>query len=134
MKRVLLFGLLAGCVWALPAAAVADTIVVEVKNFLFNPREVFILPGDVIDWQNTQGTHSTTSDDGILWDSGVATAPWDFQVEFDEPGDYPYYCTVHGGPGGVGQAGIVHVMDVMGEGPPVETPVNGSPVSPPTIH
>ena len=133
MKRLLLFGFLAGWAWALPSAAVADTIVVEVSNFLFQPSEVFILPGDVIDWQNVEGVHSTTSDNG-LWDSGVAVAPWDFQVEFDQPGDYPYYCIVHGGPGGIGQSGIVHVMEMMGEGPPVERPINANPVSPPTIH
>jgi plastocyanin len=133
MRRLILLGLLAGWVWALPAAAVADTVVVEVKNFLFQPAEVVIFPGDAIDWQNVEGLHSTTSDDR-LWDSGVAQAPWDFQVEFDTPGDYPYYCTVHGGPGGVGQAGIVHVVNMTHRPPPVSAPADAVPVTPPTGH
>jgi plastocyanin len=109
MRRFAMLGWLA-CLLALsPASAFADTIVVTVGNFFFDPPEVFILPADVVDWQNVAGVHSTTSDSG-LWDSGIMPSPWDFQVQFSNPGDYPYYCMVHGGPGGVGQSGIVHVM------------------------
>jgi plastocyanin len=133
MRRLLWLGVLAGWAWLTPAVAVADTVVVTLHNFFFNPAEIVILPGDVVDWQNQQGFHDTTSDTGI-WGFAPMNAPWDFQLEFDHPGDFPYYCTVHGAPGGIGMSGIVHVMEIMRERPPVERPVQSTPVSPPTIH
>jgi plastocyanin len=109
MSRLAMLGFFI-CLAALtPTSAFADTVVVTLNNFFFDPPEVFILPADVVDWQNVSGVHSTTSDDG-LWNFGPAFSPWDFQVQFTNPGDYHYYCSVHGAPGGVGMAGIVHVM------------------------
>jgi plastocyanin len=117
MKRLVMLGWF--CVAALlPTSAFAETIVVTVGSNFFDPPEVFILAADVVHWQNVGGTHSTTSDTG-LWDSGIMPAPWDFQVQFHIAGDYPYYCRVHGGPGGIGQAGIVHVIHPILE-PPTE--------------
>ena len=116
------------CLAVLVAApAFADTMV-TVGNFFFDPKEVFITTGEMVEWMNIEGLHSTTSDDGF-WDSGAMPAPWDYQVEFDGPGDYPYYCVVHGAPGGIGQAGIVHVMPPqrrhpMLEGMPLEAPIS----------
>jgi plastocyanin len=124
MKRRAMLGALA-CLGALSSTpAFGERIVVIVGNNYFNPPEVFILPGDVVDWQNVAGFHSTTSDDG-LWDSGAMRSPWDFQVQFGNTGDYHYYCSVHGGPGGIGQAGIVHVIHPLLE-PPSETDPDGS--------
>jgi plastocyanin len=110
MRRLLLVGLLAGWAWLTPRAAVADTVTVTLQNLFFDPAEIVILPGDTVDWQNIEGFHDTTSDDG-LWGFPPMDAPWDFQLEFDQPGDFQYYCTVHGAPGGIGMSGIIHVMD-----------------------
>jgi plastocyanin len=130
MRRLLLVGLLAGWAWLTPAVAVADTVVVTLHNNFFSPAEIVILPGDTVDWQNQQGFHDTTSDDGI-WGFAPMNAPWDFQLEFDEPGDFLCHCTVHGAPGRIGMSGIVHVMELHHRPPPVGTPIDGVPVSPP---
>jgi plastocyanin len=45
---------------------------------------------------------------------GVATddfAPGQsYSVTFDDPGDYPYYCSIHGTKKGSGQTGVIRVV------------------------
>jgi plastocyanin len=99
------------CILAVAApVAYGDTYVVSVDSNFFDPQEITILTGDVINWDWVSGVHDTTSDDG-LWQSDTTFPPFDFQYEFDTAGDYYYYCSVHGGPGFNGMAGIIHVMD-----------------------
>jgi plastocyanin len=110
MKRMGLLLGLAVCLMAAPSAVASDYMV-RVENYDFQPSEIYIFTGDTVGWRNVNGIHSTTSDDG-LWDSGVASAPWGFAYTFTASGDYYYYCTVHGAPGGIGQSGIVHVYNM----------------------
>jgi plastocyanin len=93
--------------------AMADDYLVVVGNIFFDPKELGVFVGDSVHWRNYEGVHSTTADD-MTWDSGVAAAPWAFAFNFTDPGDYYYYCTVHGAPGGVGQAGVIHVFPMEG--------------------
>jgi plastocyanin len=112
MMRIRLILGLAALLVAAPAA-VADQYRVMVGNFFFEPSELSVLTGDTVGWRNHDGTHSTTADD-FTWDSGVANAPWGFAFTFTAPGDYFYYCSVHGAPGGVGQSGVIHVSQPEG--------------------
>jgi plastocyanin len=114
MKRVGLLLGLAGCLLAAPAAVANDYMVIA-RNFSFEPAEISILTGDSVGWRNIQGFHTTTSDDDF-WDSSPpANSPWGFAYTFTSAGDYYYYCTVHGAPGGIGMSGIVHVFDAGDE-------------------
>lgn len=65
--------------------------------------------------------HSVTADDGSF-DSHPDCASGDcmqngdtFSQSFSEPGEYAYYCRVHGGPGGVGMSGTVVVTAAQEE-------------------
>ena len=40
-----------------------------------------------------------------------------FEFTFDEPGVYPFYCRIHGGPGRDGQFGVIVVFE-PGQSPP----------------
>jgi plastocyanin len=71
---------------------------------------VTIVVGQTVRWTWT-GTdaHSTTSDTNV-WDSGIQNGPGaTFEFTFNTPGAYPYYCQLHGAPGGVGMSGTVTV-------------------------
>jgi plastocyanin len=74
----------------------------------FNPPVANIRVGDTVQWTWTGSGHSTTADDGG-WDSGVQNAPYTFSQTFRASGTYPYYCSVHGAPGGVGMSATVVV-------------------------
>jgi plastocyanin len=108
------------CWWAIPAVILSLTVSsakVHAERFTvlvksapdeFVPADITIQPGDVIAWTWFSGAHTVTSDDG-LFDSGIHAKPWRFRVLFLEPGDYWYYCGLHGSPGGNGHAGVIRV-------------------------
>jgi plastocyanin len=59
-------------------------------------------------WLGTMLPHSVTADDNS-WDSGLQSSGFTYRRVFTVPGDYPYYCSIHGFPGGIGMSGIIHV-------------------------
>ena len=63
-------------------------------NFKFAPNNITLLKGTMVTWLWTSGYHSTTSDTA-LWDSSPQNTPYTFSYQFNQTGDYPYYCTIH---------------------------------------
>jgi hypothetical protein len=53
--------------------------------------------------------HTVTQDNGIF-DSGIVQPGGAYSYTFQNPGTYPYYCMLHGRPGGIGMAGIIVVV------------------------
>lgn len=99
-----------------PAAA-QSTVEVDIQDSNFAPADVTVEVGDTVMWTQTgMLPHSVTADDGAFDSSPDCAGGSECMVEgdtfsftFDEPGEYAYYCRVHGGPGGVGMAGVVTV-------------------------
>jgi plastocyanin len=79
---------------AWPAAAQAETYVVEIGNFEIEPPSLTIHAGDSVEWRIVSGRHSSTARDGA-WDSGEIGQGAGFTERFDVPGVYPYFCTPH---------------------------------------
>lgn len=109
---------LTAAVLAAPASA---SVGIEVGDNFYDPRKATLDLGDgSFDWTwGTNGTtanqHNVVQDEG-LFDSGppVTTMPGGFSVTASG-GSFPYYCTLHGAPGGIGMAGVVKVRPVAGE-------------------
>lgn len=77
--------------------------------------EITVYPGDSITWYNADSAlHTVTSmtpegiEDGVF-DSGVFTVGESYTGEFDELGDYHYYCILH-----TWMTGVVHVVQNPG--------------------
>lgn len=84
--------------------------VVEVRNNEFIPAEVTVPVGGTVVWVLREGTHSVTADDGAF--EQPLGANWlPFILTFNTAGEYSYYCSAHGAPGGVGMSGRVHVIE-----------------------
>jgi plastocyanin len=81
---------------------------VTITNNKFEPKTVTVKAGSEVIWENKEGTHTVTADDGS-WASAGLTAGKTFSHKFDKPGKYPYYCSFHGGKGGHDMAGVVNV-------------------------
>ncbi|MFP5327597.1 MAG: cell wall-binding repeat-containing protein, partial [Acidimicrobiia bacterium] len=98
-------------VTAAPAAA-AD-VAVEVVNFEYVPNPIQVDPGDTITFTNNDpGPHTATADDGsfsVLLEPGESKT-----VTIAEAGEIPFFCKLHGGPGGEGMSGVIQ------SGPPPE--------------
>lgn len=78
----------------------------------FTPKELHIKPGQTVYWiNNGQTAHTVTADDGSF-DSGTFNSGASYTRTFTKPGRYAYYCTLHGGPAGIGMAGVI-VVDAV---------------------
>jgi plastocyanin len=85
-----------------------QTVTVHVQDFQFAPATVAIKVGDTLHWVWDGNNHSTTADGGA-WDSGVHNSGFTFDHMFMSAGTFPYFCSIHGGPGGQGMHGSVTV-------------------------
>ena len=101
----------------LPAATVDDTsapvrtVTVEAIDNTFRPDRIEITPGTEVVWVNRgRNDHDLMTEFGF----GVTAAAFgpgeEYRHVFTEPGEYPYYCTIHGTPE-IGMIGSVVVTD-----------------------
>lgn len=83
---------------------------VEMENFGFSPKLLVISVGTTVKFSNRDGVPHTATSDTNVWDTGYLSRGEDATQVFAEAGVYPYYCTLHGGPGGVGMAATIVVL------------------------
>jgi plastocyanin len=89
-------------------------VAVEVPDNSFSPPDIAIDAGTEVTWTNIgRNEHNVTPDEEGSFE-GVSTEDFqpgtEYATTFEEPGFYPYYCTIHGAPG-AGQIGSVTVVD-----------------------
>ncbi len=76
--------------------------VVEVRSLdnLFSEQEITIASGTEVRWVNAgRNAHDVQPVDlGAVWGVGESSFPpgAEYSFVFNEPGDYPYYCSLHG--------------------------------------
>jgi len=83
--------------------------VVVLTNNIFTPDMLTITVGDTVRWINEQGFHNVVADDNSFTSGPPASASWAYDFVFTTAGVNPYYCEVHGGPGGSGMSGVITV-------------------------
>jgi plastocyanin len=99
-----------GAVAEAPAGStsVSEKVTIRISNFQFEPKEVTVKAGAVVEWTDERGRHTVEADDGSF-KSDTLTAGGTFEHRFDTPGVYPYYCGFHGDKHGVDMAGVITV-------------------------
>lgn len=84
---------------------------VKLVNSEFTPKELTVKVGTTVVWTSEDNPiHTVTADDGSF-DSGRMKKGDTFSHTFTQAGEYPYYCAIHGAPGGVGMSGVVIVTN-----------------------
>lgn len=103
---------------------------VDIGDNFFDPKELTITVGTTVMWTNKgERPHTSTADDGS-WDSGADPKDYilpgqSFSHTFNTAGKFPYYCRLHGGPGGSGHSGVITVTaDDNGSGGQQPTTTN----------
>lgn len=96
--------------------AIAATQTVTVNSNFYSPSSLTINVGDTVQWNWVSGSHTVTSGSNTTPDgkfcsldnnatasvascTGTAyakTSPYTYSYTFNQTGNYPYYCTVHG--------------------------------------
>jgi plastocyanin len=94
---------------AVPAAdagaPAAGSVQVGIESYGYVPEPIMIPAGGTVVWTNRDIVlHSATASDGSF-ESGLLQQGKGFAHTFSQPGEYPYYCTRHGG-----MAGLVIVV------------------------
>ncbi|MCI4626979.1 MAG: plastocyanin/azurin family copper-binding protein [Candidatus Magnetoovum sp. WYHC-5] len=100
--------------------------VVIMKNYVFEQQNITIKAGETVRWLNLEGSHTTTSGtsctpDGV-WNSGYLQVGQTYDVTFDTPGTYSYYCTPHCA---MGMTGTVTVLESAANNPKPDIQING---------
>jgi plastocyanin len=83
-------------------------VTIKFSNFKFDPQEVTVKPGTTVTWINEGGKHTIEADNGAFKSPDLVSGG-KFEFKFTKAGDYPYSCGYHGGKGGSGMSGVVHV-------------------------
>ncbi|MDZ4824130.1 MAG: T9SS type A sorting domain-containing protein [Flavobacteriales bacterium] len=100
------------------AASYAETHIVTQSALTFSPAVLLVEIGDIIEWQWTGGTHTTTSliipAGADVWDAPLTMGSPTFSYTVEVLGNYSYKCTPHFemGMGGGFQAVAVSVNPV----------------------
>ena len=84
--------------------------IIEVRNNFFTPAEPVVEVGDTVRWINIEGTHNVVADDNSFTSGSPASGNWTYDHIFTSPGINPYYCSLHGAPGGIGMAALIMVV------------------------
>jgi plastocyanin len=95
---------------AAPAYAAGERLIIATDDPAFFPATLTVPPDTTINWENRGLFHNVKFDDGTFEQPKSPQATmWRVTRRFDEPGVYPFYCEMHGGPGGQGMSGKIIV-------------------------
>ncbi|HET7090798.1 MAG TPA: DUF420 domain-containing protein [Anaerolineae bacterium] len=88
-----------------------QVVQVLMKDFVFNPSPITIKAGTTVEFINLDNAPHTATLDGNSnsKDTGTLNLNDKAALVFDTPGEYPYFCLFHGGPGGAGMAAKIVV-------------------------
>jgi len=101
---------------AAAAGAVTHDVTVGPGN-TFSPAQLTIQAGDTVRWTNAGGIHNVVADGGAFGSGAPSGNSWVYDFTFPSAGSFPYYCGVHGAPGGAGMSGVVTVQGGTGGAP-----------------
>jgi plastocyanin len=77
-------------------AAVADAVLVDIKDFTYVPDPVEIPVGATVTWTNSDpDPHTATAQDRAELQSGTLNQGDSFSQTFAEPGTFDYFCEFH---------------------------------------
>ena len=95
--------------------SVDDTdIVIGIRNYKYNPSIISIPRGATVTWLNDDKADHTATDKNSAWDSTIIHSEESQALQFNTPGTYSYYCTIH--------PYMTGTLTIRTEGPPTGTP------------
>ena len=74
-------------------AASSNTI--NMVNFTFTPGTLTVKAGTTVTWTNNDTTTHRPASDSGLFDSGDLAPGATFSFTFNNPGTFPYHCTIN---------------------------------------
>jgi len=95
--------------------AVPEVVEVSLFDDRFNPDDLVVVVGTTVRWINddeedhtvTSGIDNSDPDAGLFFDAPPLAPGDSFEVDFDDPGDFDYFCRFHVDLGMVGLVSVV---------------------------
>jgi plastocyanin len=79
----------------LRAAPTGDANTIVLKDFHFSPMSLTVPAGMTVVWKNLDGEpHTVVSDTGVFRSGGLDQND-SFTFQFDRPGTYRFFCSIH---------------------------------------
>lgn len=112
-------------IWPLSLVAETQTIFIDDMTGAggeFIPNSVTIKPGDTVRWwaQSNEHEHTVVADD-LSWRHEDQFLRWQWERQFDTPGEVRFHCDIHSSPGrdiDVFENGIIIVTEDDNNAPP----------------
>lgn len=99
MRSVLLAGVMLVMLLLLDSAYLAaqqEAVIVDMRDFSFEPRDTRILAGTAVRWTNHDDVpHAIAMEGGRPGSSGLIAPAKDYSFTFREAGRFTYRCGVH---------------------------------------
>jgi plastocyanin len=93
MKNVLQAALLSTLLIALPA--MAQDVRIDIKEFMFGPRDLSITAGTKVTWVNDDQIPHTVMETHKAFHSAALDTDDSFTYQFDNAGTFEYFCALH---------------------------------------
>jgi plastocyanin len=93
--------------YSTPSPSVPGVTHIFIRNDVYSPANVQIVPGTTITWTNQDTVpHAVVVSDTVtatndMWTSGSLATGQSASYTFTSPGRFPYHCSLHSGMGGV---------------------------------
>jgi plastocyanin len=83
------------CALALSSGFAEGTTAIVIDNFAFTPATIAVKPGTTVTFQNHDDIPHSVVDAAGKFHSRALDTNDTFQVTFDQPGEFTYYCGLH---------------------------------------
>lgn len=77
------------------SAAGAAEVTVKIDNFTFQPAEIKVHVGDVIEWENEDDIPHTVTQSDFAFHSEALDTGDRFKFTFTTKGEFVYFCSLH---------------------------------------
>lgn len=75
---------------------IPKTATITIQNSAFSPQVIAVNAGDTVTWVNKDSiSHTTVSDNALIWDSGNLAPGQKFSRVFKYVGSYKFHCGIH---------------------------------------
>ncbi|MCU1758805.1 cupredoxin family copper-binding protein [Pseudomonas sp. 14P_8.1_Bac3] len=79
----------------LSTPAWAQDVKIDIKEFMFGPKDLTVAVGTRVTWVNDDQIPHTVAETHKAFRSGALDTNDSFSWVFDTPGEYEYFCALH---------------------------------------
>ncbi|MBK5351665.1 cupredoxin family copper-binding protein [Pseudomonas sp. TH41] len=73
----------------------AQDVKIDIKEFMFGPKELTVAVGTKVTWVNDDQIPHTVAETHKVFRSGALDTHDSFSWVFNTPGEYEYFCVLH---------------------------------------